>query len=186
MVKQYDNLTAEAAAFAIRVHEGQYRKGSGFPYVVHPIGVGTILRFTFMDEELEAAGYLHDVLEDTDVEYPELEDRFGPRVAGLVFSVTRNSHWDLRDYRNKPDTLRLKAADMIDNIRDTARGLEKGHDVWSRFAAGKRKYQSWTKDYSIIHAGLDIHGKDFVNSGDRVLDMMLTGILYEVGQHVEK
>lgn len=162
MFSQHDTLTAEAAAYAIRQHDGQYRKGSGFPYIVHPIGVGHLLRNWYPgNEELEAAGYLHDTIEDTSTEYIDLEHKFGPRVAGLVYAVTRVPGWNLADYRNNPDVLRLKGADMVDNIRDTVRGIEKGHDVWTRFAAGKRKWRSWEKDYNIIvnHLG-DVSGNN--------------------------
>lgn len=169
ITRQHDTLTAEAAAFAIRVHEGQYRKGSGFPYVVHPIGVGHLLRSYYPGrEDLEAAGYLHDTIEDTSTEYIDLEHKFGARVAGLVYAVTRVPGWDLNDYRNQPDVLRLKGADMLDNIRDTQRGIDKGHDVWVRFAAGTRKFRSWQKDGSIIIANLS--GEPLANDLRAALD----------------
>lgn len=146
MIKQYDTLAGEAAAFAIRAHEGQIRTGTRFPYVVHPIGTGMLLRQYYPDNEaLEAAGYLHDVIEDTDVTYDDLIDRFGMEVAYLVHAVTRRPDWNLRFFGPDANVMRLKAADVIDNIRDTVRGLRKGHDVWSRFSGGRNKVLYWRK-----------------------------------------
>jgi hypothetical protein len=143
---QYSTLAGAAAAFAIRAHDGQVRTGTQFPYVVHPIGVAHILREYYPDkEELEAAGYLHDVLEDTNVRPIDLFNRFGSRVFYLVNAVTRQKNWRLDDYSHVEDVMRLKAADVIDNVLDTIRGLEKGHDVWSRFSAGRKKTDYWVK-----------------------------------------
>ena len=38
---------------------------------------------------------------------------------------------------------RLKLADVLDNVRDTLRGIAKGHDVWARFRAGVGKVDYW-------------------------------------------
>lgn len=155
-IPQYESLVAEAAAFAVRAHEGQFRKGTGFPYVVHPIGVAHILRDYYPDnEDLEAAGYLHDVIEDCGVNFSDLVSKFGYSVASMVLGVTNTGKWTLEEYAESPDILRLKAADTLDNVRDTVRGLEKGHDVWSRFSAGKRKADTWRKHADLIWRKLE-------------------------------
>lgn len=60
------DIVQEALTFATNAHEGQTRKYSGEPYVVHPIQVMTILKDNGIeDEEMFAAALLHDVLEDT-------------------------------------------------------------------------------------------------------------------------
>jgi (p)ppGpp synthase/HD superfamily hydrolase len=162
MIKQFEHLPAEAAAFAIRAHAGQVRTGTQFPYFVHPLGVGMMLRFAYPGEEvLEAAGYLHDVVEDTDVTDADIESRFGEPTAALVRAVTRRP--DQRNYGKQlereivmsPLVARLKVADVIDNMRDTIRGLEKGHDVWSRFSAGRRKVKYWEGIYELAVDVLD-------------------------------
>lgn len=155
MEPQYSTLAGAAAAFAIRAHDGQVRTGTQFPYVVHPIGVAHILReFYPKDETLEAAGYLHDVIEDTEVTFVELELRFGHKVADLVLAVTRRPNWSLDRYAANKDVMRLKAADVIDNVLDTIRGLEKGHDVWSRFRAGRNKVDYWAHISTMVSASL--------------------------------
>lgn len=156
--RQHDTLVAEAHTFAERAHEGQKRTGTQFPYMTHPTGVGHLLRQYYPNKpELEAAGYLHDTIEDVEsITYQILVARFGLRVANLVDGVTSRPPnwrggplgtitWSIEDRMKDPDVARLKAADVLDNVRDSIRGLEKGHDVWSRFRAGRRKSEYWRK-----------------------------------------
>lgn len=158
MTLQHTSLAAAAQTFAERAHEGQKRTGTQFPYMTHPTGVGHLLRQYYPNKpELEAAGYLHDTIEDVEwVTFMVLVERFGTRVAVLVDGVTSRPpswrggpdgtlRWSIEDRMKDPDVARLKAADVLDNVRDTIRGLEKGHDVWSRFRAGRRKAKYWRK-----------------------------------------
>ncbi len=77
-----------AYTFAEEAHEGQYRK-SGEPYILHPIQVAGILVDLEMDPDTVAAGFLHDVVEDTEVTVQEIEDNFNKEVAMLVDGVTK-------------------------------------------------------------------------------------------------
>jgi guanosine-3',5'-bis(diphosphate) 3'-pyrophosphohydrolase len=164
-VEQNATLVAQAAVFAVRAHEGQKRKGTQFAYSTHPLGVGHLLREYYPDDPaLEAAGYLHDVLEDTNVPEIELRRRFGDDVTDLVLGVTNKGKWKLSDYLDNPRVLRLKAADILDNVTDTIRGLEKGHDVWSRFGAGRRKAKKWREHTEVIRKGLS--GEPLVDEVD--------------------
>ncbi len=69
-------------------HRDQLRK-SGDPYVVHPVNVAKILADLNMDATTVVAGLLHDVLEDTDATYEEIEELFGKEVADIVEGVTK-------------------------------------------------------------------------------------------------
>ncbi|HAC63852.1 MAG TPA: (p)ppGpp synthetase, partial [Cyanothece sp. UBA12306] len=60
------SLICRAFNFAYQLHEGQLRK-SGEPYIAHPIAVAGLLRDLGGDKSMIAAGFLHDVVEDTDV-----------------------------------------------------------------------------------------------------------------------
>jgi (p)ppGpp synthase/HD superfamily hydrolase len=81
-------LTRDALAFAARWHEGQTRGTDSIPFLTHPVEVGCLLNEAGYSDEVVAAGVLHDVLEDTEVERGELEERFGPEVARLVAAVS--------------------------------------------------------------------------------------------------
>ena len=85
------DLLQRAYAFADEKHAGQMRK-SGEPYVEHPIAVAGILAELGMDDVTIAAGLLHDVPEDCNVSYEEMQERFGAEVAQLVEGVTKLKH----------------------------------------------------------------------------------------------
>ena len=74
--------------FAVASHEGQKRK-DGSPYVTHTIAAATIAAGLGLDDDALIAALLHDVLEDTDITYDELADRFGKEVADIVEGVTK-------------------------------------------------------------------------------------------------
>ncbi|SFD57302.1 GTP pyrophosphokinase [Lentibacillus persicus] len=77
-----------AYKYAETAHKDQYRK-SGEPYIVHPVQVAGILVDLEMDPVTIAGGFLHDVVEDTDVTLESLEDSFDHELAMLVDGVTK-------------------------------------------------------------------------------------------------
>ncbi|MHC5269598.1 RelA/SpoT family protein [Enterococcus sp. LJL98] len=88
MSKEHTNFVEKAYNYARKAHEGQFRK-SGEPYIIHPIQVAGILAELRMDPHTVATGFLHDVVEDTDVTLADLEVEFGKDVAMLVDGVTK-------------------------------------------------------------------------------------------------
>jgi (p)ppGpp synthase/HD superfamily hydrolase len=81
-------LTQAAIEFAGERHAGQRRRADEAPFVLHPIEAGAILERAGYPDHVIAAAVLHDVLEDTESERSELEERFGPDVAELVATVS--------------------------------------------------------------------------------------------------
>lgn len=77
-----------AYEFAQDAHKEQYRK-SGEPYIIHPVQVAGILVELEMDPVTIAGGFLHDVVEDTNVTVDELQDAFNEEVAMLVDGVSK-------------------------------------------------------------------------------------------------
>jgi GTP diphosphokinase / guanosine-3',5'-bis(diphosphate) 3'-diphosphatase len=81
-------LVRKAYEFAKHAHREQYRK-SGEPYIIHPIQVAGILADLEMDPATVAAGFLHDVVEDTNISLKDIEVAFNSEVAMLVDGVTK-------------------------------------------------------------------------------------------------
>ncbi|MCH4170463.1 MAG: bifunctional (p)ppGpp synthetase/guanosine-3',5'-bis(diphosphate) 3'-pyrophosphohydrolase [Lactobacillus sp.] len=93
LCSQYMNEThlqfvKKAYDFAAYVHQDQKRQ-SGEPYIIHPIQVAGILADLKMDPETVASGYLHDVVEDTNITLGDVEELFGHDVAVIVDGVTK-------------------------------------------------------------------------------------------------
>lgn len=128
-----DSLIIRAARFAERAHAGQKRKYTDAPYILHPGRVAArAALLPNATEEVVAAAWLHDVVEDCGVTVAALMVSFGPRVASLVAELTntsKNERPDLNRARRKAlDRSRLagvsdvakqlKMIDRIDNLHE--------------------------------------------------------------------
>ena len=74
-------LITRATIFAAKAHDGVRRKGSGMPYILHPMEAACIVSAMTKRSDLIAAALLHDVLEDTPVTYEELKEEFGEKMS---------------------------------------------------------------------------------------------------------
>jgi (p)ppGpp synthase/HD superfamily hydrolase len=81
-------LLVEAYGFARDAHAGQYHQADGTPYIEHPLAVGRLLHAAGCEEQVVAAGLLHDVIEDTPATLADVRARFGTRVTRLVAAMT--------------------------------------------------------------------------------------------------
>ncbi len=81
-------MVARAYELAAQAHAGQMRK-SHVPYIQHPLAVAYLLADLRVDPDTVAAGLLHDVVEDTEVNLEQLRREFGEHVASLVDGVTK-------------------------------------------------------------------------------------------------
>lgn len=73
---------------ALYFHRSHKRK-SGDPYFDHLFSVAQILSELHMDSTTIAAGFLHDVVEDTECTYEDLVKEFNQTIADLVEGVTK-------------------------------------------------------------------------------------------------
>ncbi|MBW4552569.1 MAG: bifunctional (p)ppGpp synthetase/guanosine-3',5'-bis(diphosphate) 3'-pyrophosphohydrolase [Aphanocapsa sp. GSE-SYN-MK-11-07L] len=88
-----DALICKAFNFAYSLHQGQYR-ASGDPYIAHPVAVAGLLRDLGGSAAMIAAGFLHDIIEDTDITPEQLAEEFGVEVQQLVEGVTKLSKFN--------------------------------------------------------------------------------------------
>lgn len=107
----------EAVEFATVKH-GDQRRSSGEPYIVHPIGVSSILAELHLDLDSILTGILHDTVEDTETTLAELEQRFGKAVAELVDGVTKISRITFRTSEEKQaENFRKMVVAMAKDLR---------------------------------------------------------------------
>lgn len=132
-------------AFAAEKHRWQRRKDiNASPYINHPLQVASVINSVDFDDQygnkldtnsiLEiqsnvlCAAVLHDVLEDTQTTFDELERRTNTEIASLVLEVTDDpdlprAERKAKQIANAPklsDGAKLiKLADKICNVRDT-------------------------------------------------------------------
>jgi GTP diphosphokinase / guanosine-3',5'-bis(diphosphate) 3'-diphosphatase len=110
-------LISKAFEFAYELHKGQYRK-SGEPYICHPVAVAGLLRDLGGSAAMIAAGFLHDVVEDTEVTIDEIEERFGPEVRQLVEGVTKLSKFNFKSKtESQAENFRRMFLAMAQDIR---------------------------------------------------------------------
>lgn len=93
MIEEYNpqcdvELIIRAYNFSENAHQGQYRR-SGEKYFVHPVEVAKILIELKLDSSTIAAALLHDVIEDTDYTFKDIEREFDDEIAQLVEGVTK-------------------------------------------------------------------------------------------------
>jgi (p)ppGpp synthase/HD superfamily hydrolase len=146
----YSRLVDSALIFAATAHRDQVRKGTGTPYIVHPVGVMLLLiQAGELDPELLAAALLHDTLEDAGVSEDTLRDQFGARVADIVAGASepysRDELWETRKQhtvaflRTAPREVQLvAAADKLHNL--TSMVIDHaalGDELWTRFNRGR-------------------------------------------------
>jgi hypothetical protein len=126
------DLVEKAKLFATTAHKriNHLRKYNNQPYTVHLSAVANIVASVTTDEEMIAAAWLHDVVEDTPATLYNIEKEFGKGVAELVENLTDISkpgdgnrlqrktidkqHISRASQRAKT----IKLADLIDNAID--------------------------------------------------------------------
>jgi GTP diphosphokinase / guanosine-3',5'-bis(diphosphate) 3'-diphosphatase len=144
------NKYEQAIEVASKAHEGQFRRGSGLPYVSHPIAVSMLvednLRGKLEDAEvdhLKVIAVLHDTIEDTDITYDDLEEKFSTVVALNVHQLSKQegqTYFDflsnIYEYNSMKNVKIVKYFDMQHNLSDSKNG-----------AVGKAKadlYRTWS------------------------------------------
>lgn len=133
-----DSEVFRALRFAASAHKGQTRKGSGLPYIIHPIAVVELLvssSYSLTHPVILVAGALHDVCEDAPVLFDEVGRAFGIRVEMLVRELTKvafaarvNLTKEQKDFINEsyaaaagnlsPEAQIIKVCDRCHNLSD--------------------------------------------------------------------
>jgi len=119
------DLIFRAYEFASNAHDQQIR-ASGELHITHTIAVAEILASLHLDHETIAAAILHDVIEDTDKNLPQLEQAFGTQITHLVDGVTKmniidqqtdNFSLDSKHKHGHTESLRKLLLAMAEDVR---------------------------------------------------------------------
>ncbi|EOR30672.1 GTP pyrophosphokinase [Elizabethkingia meningoseptica ATCC 13253 = NBRC 12535] len=126
-----NKLIRKAFDIALDAHKDQRRK-TGEPYIYHPIEVAKIVANEIgLGATSIASALLHDVIEDSEYTYEDLEKLFGKKIADIVQGLTKISimnHQNIsvqsENYRKLLMTLSedfrvilIKIADRLHNMR---------------------------------------------------------------------
>ena len=145
-----------AMKYATFWHRHQVRKSTDLTYILHPLGVASLVLEAGGNEDEAIAALLHDVPEDCggQVMLEEIEALFGPRVAEIVAGCSdtlvedraNKPEWRVRK-QNHIDEIKassdmglhlVTAADKLHNARAIVTDLQNdGPIVWNRFNAGQ-------------------------------------------------
>lgn len=114
-ILHFTNLLNLAEAIAASVHEKQVDK-VGAPYILHPQTVSSYCETTYA----KIVGYLHDVVEDTDVTLNDLKRLgFDDFLLEALRCVTKEDGFDEDEYylriKNNPIAKEVKLADLKHN-----------------------------------------------------------------------
>ena len=129
------DLVDRARVYATEAHQriNHRRKYNNEPYHVHLSAVAKLVASVTDDQEVIAAAWLHDTVEDTQATLEDVEEEFGVPVAELVEELTDVSKPGdgNRQVRKEIDRRHLaqasksaktvKLADLIDNCKDITR-----------------------------------------------------------------
>lgn len=142
-------LVKSALDWAAVWHSGQFRKypDTQVPYMAHVAGVTAILSRHGFSPDVVAAGALHDVIEDCNITFETLEERFGNSVAVLVQHVSegdKSLSWEerkrayLEHFSEAPwEAQAISLADKIDNLESILVCARSIGDPWAMFKRGR-------------------------------------------------
>jgi (p)ppGpp synthase/HD superfamily hydrolase len=177
----FNERLADALAYAVRAHHGQFRKGTSIPYISHLLAVSSLVMEHGGNEDAAIAALLHDVLEDCGAEHEaSIRALFGDAVAKIVLDCTdasaeakqaagkegsgtadeRERSWYARKgayvthlRKVSAATLLVSACDKLHNARAIASDFATlGDAMFERFNAKKRGTQWYYRALNVVFA----------------------------------
>lgn len=123
----YTQSTIKAMKIAYDAHNGQLDK-SGVPYIFHPIHLAEQMQ----NEDECIVAILHDVVEDTNITFEELEKEFSSTVIEALKLLTHEASVEYMDYirkiKDNPIAKVVKLADLHHNSDVTRLPKRTGKD----------------------------------------------------------
>jgi len=158
-----------ALLLAMKYHGDQKRKIDGHPYLEHPLIVGHVLWKKGFSPPTVAAGFCHDLLEDTACTEEEIRRACGAETLRIVRSVSQDG--SIKDWDKKKEAYiaavekggkEAMAVSLVDKIHNAESLLaafrSAGPSVWNKFNRGKKDKIKFEKH---VHAMATKHGFPF-------------------------
>lgn len=174
-------LVQKAREFATDAHgrHEQVRRYTNEDYIVHPRAVAERVARYLPEPEVLAAAWLHDVVEDTDVDLEEIRQLFGDDVALLVDQLTSGPHGPEleRAERKLLDRLQLAQADIRAKTIKLADIIDNTHTIAERDPEFAALYLP--EKYAMLqvlkqgHPELFDHAKQIIEQGLHLLEQSL-------------
>jgi len=147
------------------LHNGQIRKESDVPFIIHPYSVAVILSDYTDDEDTIIAGLLHDVLEDVPNYYEaDMKRDFGEKITEIVKGVSEVK--DPNNNLNEKETWLYRKNKYVDRLKEDSKeslmvsAADKIHNLNSMMDAyEKRGEKSFENFNSSIKDRLWYHGE---------------------------
>jgi len=157
-----------AIYFATKAHKGQKRKIEDIDMIFHPFTVGMLLQRNGCEEEVVAAGILHDVVEDTSYTFEDIEEEIKEKAKSFVYDASEPDKSLSWEERKKHTIEHIKGAplgsklivacDKINNLEDLYESIQKYGEEQSYNSLKRGKdLQKWY--YSTVYESC-INGED--------------------------
>lgn len=144
----------EAIHFMVKANKGQKRKNENIDKSFHSMIIYSMLRDFTTTEDVLVSALLHDVINDTEYGYEEIEERFGTLVADMVSDLSEDmaiAKWIDRkkDYVKRMrgnydvNVINIMLADKLHNlISNYERYLKMGDKIWKN-TGGTKDENRW-------------------------------------------
>jgi len=165
MSKEKINLAKKAKEYAFKKHDQPsdcQRYGSA-PYSKHlDMVVDVIVRYKYLlqddeQEDVMAAGFLHDCVEDTDTTPKTLKHLFNERIAQIVYRVSNERGWEKKEilFKTLPKIWQCDLATFVKMCDRIANGTNSKNGTSDK---SKRMYKRYTEEYPIFRYALKTEG----------------------------
>lgn len=146
---KYSEKVHKAMSLASKMHQGQKRKGTDIPYIIHPLNVLDLAHeMGVVDENTLIACVLHDTIEDTPYTKEQLEKDFGEDVCQIVLDVSENKSLPTWKERKISYLEHLKSCDNTNSILvSTLDKIENLHNMYIDYLAiGDKLFDRFNAD----------------------------------------
>ncbi len=178
----------EAVKFLFKAFKGSKNKITNLEKAMHSILVGLTIKDVYQSEDIVVAAYLHNIINETQYGYEDIEEKFGSIVADIVAEVSED--WSLpkwferkKEFLNRirrysdVNAINIIVADKLQELLSYKEVYEKrGDKIWSTIG-GSKSDLAWLYR-EIYNIALD------KGANSRVLSRYKKEIVYYFGEMV--